>query len=513
MKIGAFFATLALSAAIISNTSSEIVDYYMKEDSVTVYSNLADDSIAFALSGVECRYDLNVIDDNEDKKYTLYLIDVSGSVHSELQEIAKEFVNKMIAGQHKSYYSAIGTFSNELSILGDYTNDRFELASELDEIDFKSDTTNLYSSIKTAIENVNAEAAEKYKRVIVISDGLDSRKDLIAYNALTELLDTTRTQVFTIGIETERNEKALNDFFSVAERSNALSYSINADTDINGICEKLNEYIASLYAYDILVPDSLKDGSIHRLAMIKSGEIIDGIDLRTPMLIIKNDVVSEEVPVNEDKSSEGITIIVLSVAAAFLILTAIVIAVLVRRKDRPVNSEKFENNSTENANNAENIKPVGDVGKQRLESSDETVYLKKQSSTSDETVLLKSTADSEQTVYLNRNKAPATKSTVKITLQDTSRNDMIFSTVLDDEGTYISRERIEGCQQIVVDYERSVSKNHCRIWVDHGELYISDNGSLNGTFVENKRIEGKTMLKDGETIKIGRLKLNLKIKQ
>ncbi|MBI3404516.1 MAG: FHA domain-containing protein, partial [Acidobacteria bacterium] len=49
----------------------------------------------------------------------------------------------------------------------------------------------------------------------------------------------------------------------------------------------------------------------------------------------------------------------------------------------------------------------------------------------------------------------------------------------------------------------AVSTNHAKVFVEEGRLVVEDMGSLNGTFVNNQRVQ-RTILKTGDTIMIGK---------
>ncbi len=49
----------------------------------------------------------------------------------------------------------------------------------------------------------------------------------------------------------------------------------------------------------------------------------------------------------------------------------------------------------------------------------------------------------------------------------------------------------------------AVSTNHAKVFVEEGRLVVEDMGSLNGTFVNNQRVQ-RTVLKTGDTIMIGK---------
>jgi len=55
----------------------------------------------------------------------------------------------------------------------------------------------------------------------------------------------------------------------------------------------------------------------------------------------------------------------------------------------------------------------------------------------------------------------------------------------------------------IVIADALVSRNHCRVELTAGELFVTDLGSSNGTFVAGRRISGHTLVAAGERITIG----------
>ncbi|MEK6237076.1 MAG: FHA domain-containing protein [Planctomycetales bacterium] len=51
----------------------------------------------------------------------------------------------------------------------------------------------------------------------------------------------------------------------------------------------------------------------------------------------------------------------------------------------------------------------------------------------------------------------------------------------------------------------SVSRLHCEITAKDGVLVVRDNGSANGTHIEGERIKGRSILRMGDTLKVGPL--------
>ena len=57
--------------------------------------------------------------------------------------------------------------------------------------------------------------------------------------------------------------------------------------------------------------------------------------------------------------------------------------------------------------------------------------------------------------------------------------------------------------------EKGVSRHHLTIYESESEYYIEDNGSTNGTFINNKKINPfqKRMILDGDVISLADVKL------
>jgi serine phosphatase RsbU (regulator of sigma subunit) len=59
---------------------------------------------------------------------------------------------------------------------------------------------------------------------------------------------------------------------------------------------------------------------------------------------------------------------------------------------------------------------------------------------------------------------------------------------------------------ILLDHA-SVSRQHCRFWVEDGHSYVQDCGSTNGTFLNGVKITGRERIKPGDTIGVGKFEL------
>ena len=63
--------------------------------------------------------------------------------------------------------------------------------------------------------------------------------------------------------------------------------------------------------------------------------------------------------------------------------------------------------------------------------------------------------------------------------------------------------------QIVLDYERSVSGTHCEIFVAGNVFKVRDLGSKNGTYVDGIQVGDTAEISSGSILKLGRLELTV----
>lgn len=56
---------------------------------------------------------------------------------------------------------------------------------------------------------------------------------------------------------------------------------------------------------------------------------------------------------------------------------------------------------------------------------------------------------------------------------------------------------------IIINESTAISRNHCKIFIENGNLYIIDLNSTNGTYVNGKSISGMTKIHPSSTIRFG----------
>lgn len=79
-----------------------------------------------------------------------------------------------------------------------------------------------------------------------------------------------------------------------------------------------------------------------------------------------------------------------------------------------------------------------------------------------------------------------------------------------DEGEHILGRDPDA--EILLD-SPGVSRRHAKLTISAGRAQIEDLGSKNGTFVGDRRVEGTRSLDDGDTIRVGSVKLTFSVRE
>ena len=97
-----------------------------------------------------------------------------------------------------------------------------------------------------------------------------------------------------------------------------------------------------------------------------------------------------------------------------------------------------------------------------------------------------------------------------IILRDCADSVRTFEVPLSSQGVIIGRSHEYA--NVVIDYDKSVSRRHCRIYLKNGKSYISDLGSGNKTYVNDSEVTNEVPLNNLDEIKIGRTRLKVTIR-
>ncbi len=531
---------LALFAAAVCLLLSASFTAYAADDASAVSTLVSGDNIYVYVSGIS---DIqsgstvqigNVLCDTENisagavanlnvSMRTIILLDNSKSIPSGNHADIQEILNGLVENALENEQIRIGTFSNEVAYLCDFTSDKEELAAVVEGITYNDQETYLSDVLYDVISGLDSSDGV-YTRLLVISDGADNKTIGYTNEELRSLIEDNPYQVYTIGTQGSNNSSELETMFSFSRASSADYFLLDGETSneeiITALLEDQNNFCVRI------VPDeSLKDGSNKKilLSLVTSEgtvEIVTSADMPfgtgTASAAAETEGEPEEEETEEieeedtgtelpslgpsDASEEpeeekgGISPILIVVIVLVIVLVAVALLVVLKRKksdsgepvkkeeeDKEKPEEKKVENEEEPEENTEDDTVFGGSGRPDGETrKGNTRYLWGEPK---EMYLRLSNLDKNGIIYEMSIKAQASR--------DGSASGQVI---------HIGRKDAD----IVIKDDNQVSKSHCDITVRGKLLYLKDNDSLNGTFYGNERVHEEIPMISGGTIKIGR---------
>lgn len=427
---------------------------------------------------------------------TLILFDNSLSIPEKRRDEIKNLVSELVAGRSNNEQFAIATFGESIEMLSDYTDDYTQLKGMIDNMQFQDRETYLTDVLYDLISNPEfSECDNDYKRIFVITDGVDNKEIGYTTEELASLLKSESVPIYTVGVYNNKqsNSNELEKLFAISRQTNADSFlldSVDNPTDIlNSLAQDRN-----IIRFDIQVSPEIKDGSEKTITLNIDGQNVQIDNVRMPQRkvtkVSENNIDTKHTPVNDDTKDEkepdpvpeekklNPLFIIIPIIVVILLLTGAII-LIVRIIKKKKEEEKFVEIPTD---------PPEAVKK--------TEILDKPGFGPDRP---------RNTFILNE----GMEHTYMVSLVDVSNPAHSFTKPIADK-IVIGRPHDENEKfDINITYERSVSGPHCEISRQGNQFYIKDLNSGNGTIVNGNRISSKVEIASGSIIKLGRVELKV----
>lgn len=406
---------------------------------------------------------------------TTVLIDVSTSIPSSMRDKVTTTIESLIEHKSKNEEFKLVVFGDEISTLQDFSSDRYDLSKAVEKIKFDGQQSKIYDAIYNNIPNLYPSDGElTFYRTIVISDGVD---DTVSGITKEELFIKLQGQNYPVDIiAVSSNQDAENkELSAIVRMSGGRYYFLIPDTDIATLTQNLG--VSGFFYTQIKVHGALLDGTTRQV------DIADGIynmslDIKFPVFNPSNEIAPTETvepepsakqevrpitdEITEEKSNTAIfgnysNLILIGAGIAFIILI-VILAV--------VKSVRGKNKKTSLQNDSVITKYKRDVQPNKTEYIIDT-----------------NNAKSQYTIKLTNSNQPNKTWTLPV------NKELIIG-------------RSEDCTVRLDD--KSVSREHCKIVAESLGVFVVHLSSTNKTSLNGSEVVGKTPLKSGDILKIGR---------
>lgn len=422
---------------------------------------------------------------------TWLLMDNSRSIVKADREKANELMTNIVAGRLPNERITLCTISDRLHILLRESESYAELKAQIDSIQYEDQDTYLTDVLNELLDDERGRTESAYVRCIVISDGVDNNPGGITREELTKRLAEKNLPIYTFGCKGGDSE--LKAMYAISRQTCAKNWALSELTDMLSVSSTLGTTELPVRTA-ISIPEALRDGTTKGVRVVLSDGTTAETQLKMPFgIVTKPDLQPQPKPNPEPKEEvkpvppvleptqqpeapqKSNTLLFTVIAVAAAVAVGVLAWLLLRKKK-------------ENAR----IRTVSDAPAEAQNTEIErTEYLGAGKEHTSETMLL---VGSERTFMLS--------------LTDIEHPEKHFEAPLRKKVT-IGRNPNN---QIVLDYDKSVSSFHCEIFVNGNSLWIKDLQSKNGICIDGAQVTDSAEIANGSTIKLGRVLLKVSVR-
>lgn len=415
----------------------------------------------------------------------MFMVDISGSMDKNRIATIKETLQHFIDTKKAGDNFCITTMGDELVSTG-FSEDTQALSNFVAGIEVTRQDTDLYKSIKEELNILKTDKSVHRKRCLVIfSDGADDQKDGITKEEAETQVKELHIPVFTVALLPKNykekdleSAKILGSFARYSAGGEHYVPAIDQFECVN-VCEKITGVINnSLIVKADLADVVADDGNIYLGVSLSKGPEKDKDGMQIPVGDILNaikeaksiqvnvNVNNGETEVTEEpkEESDSNVVIILSVAGAAVVLIGILVIVIVAGKKK---------NESASATN------IGGMCNVDSESSKTIGF----GQSAPEPAAPKQTGNAKTVVLYKIGPGGEEK----------------YELVLDEKKS-IGRKKT--CS-LSFENDNALSSVHCYIYGRGKKVYVQDNGSTNGTYINGVPITGEYCVESGDILLVG----------
>ncbi|MDE6642440.1 MAG: FHA domain-containing protein [Acetatifactor sp.] len=535
---------LLCTATVQAAGESAVVEHYTVGEEAVLYVRGVEEEAevdSFQIGTITCAtVSLAPVRETEEGIKTLILWDNSLSVMKRCGDRVKAILTDVIANRVAGETFAIAIIDKKITYLSDYTDDYAALKEIVENVSGEDKDAYIIENLYQAIVSLNEMDDVSYKRILLISDGMDAMEIGYSKSELDDLISQTPYPVYTIGMLSGDHQNELQDMFALSRTTGVDYFYLNEIEDDMMVVRALSaDY--SVLQIKVAIPADMQDGSMRNSQLVlnaggnniilqsqvsmpfasqEKAEESSTEELSAEQESIDNSASmdtepsrdSEAVPTNakagEEKGGTNMVAWMITAAAAIILLLAGLAVVLVKRgKGRetpPMNDYKMLDSRIKNRRRGSagaalsssvrapvsKAEVIGAGGSGEPESKERH-----------DTKMLFSNAASEQGV------PESGVGVYRLTLTNVKDRVRTYQCNITDR-VIIGRNPSVSNLMISDD---AVSEKHCEIGLSHGKFYVKDLESSNGTYVDGIRISAAAEVHTGTVLRLGRHEYRLTI--
>lgn len=438
----------------------------------------------------------------------LCLVDISGSMTPEGITKTKETLQKLAEAKGANDNFCVTTMGNDVKSSG-FLSDQTKLEEAIGGIErIGTEDTNLYYSIVEALNVLKTDKAVHKKRCLLLfSDGEDDQKKGITQKEAEDAVKNSHIPVFTVMLpgknlkDAEASAKILGSFarnsaggehyappvedsYDYADIPAKLQMRLQTGFVVTGSLEEVKEVGDDTVYLGVTLSDGTQKASDG--ITVPAGTILEAIEaieeakksaeVKVTVINEKEKEEAQQPPQKDDKIKKGA---VIAVGGAVLLILIAVLILLSKKKT----AEEEEDEGDWSDCDGVGVEPVFGVSETTMAADGYS-----------------EAAPAESGSVENRNADNRKKGKIQVTLFQVGPGNAVEHKFTIKDRMTIGRDK--GCQLSLAD-DSALSGRHCSILYRDGNVYIRDEESTNGTFVNGVPIVGEYRLECDDILLIG----------
>lgn len=494
LSVFVFIFTILMLFCVSAQEMGDIMSSYVGKDSISLYVQGKSDMKVTAQIGTKEIKDVDVVPLSDTEKIeTLILVDNSLSTTEESRPIITELLTGVVGNKLPNESISVATFSKNIEYKVNDTTDYTQLKNAIDSLEYKYQDAYLLPVLYDLSKEYATKEENIFRRVIIVSDGASDEEIGVKVSELLAQLNKNSFPIYTFGCKSEdgSNNGDLENLYSIARTTGAEYWTVNDINNPDEISSQFSKRLVDIDRIDIKVPKSLQDGSEKgvKILMMNGGLSLDAST-------------TVKMPFGSSQKDKSLPFIIIIVIGVLIILLLIILIVnLVKKKDDGYqqvlddlqNKEKSRSNSQMQAENVQRQNTPAPINRDKRNVRDRVYAVSSNTPNNYEADIQKtpetpqrreddniiendnfSRADTKPCNVGQREKVP----TIVIEAMGRSWEINISKPILIGRGEDLDIQL----------RDRTVSKKHCMIYYENGNVYIKDLKSSNHTFIGRQDI-------------------------
>ena len=486
-----FIFAMLMLFSVSAQEMGDILSSYVGKDSISLYVQGKSDMKVSAQIGTKDIKDVDVVPLSDTEKIeTLILVDNSLSTTEENRPVITELLTSIVGNKLPNESISVATFSKSIEYKVNDTTDYTQLKNAIDSLEYKYQDAYLLPVLYDLSKEYAAKEDNVFRRVIIVSDGASDEEIGVKVSELLSQLKKNSFPIYTLGCKAEdgSNNGDLENLYSIARTTGAEYWTVNDINNPDEISSQFSKRLVDIDRVDIKVPKSLQDGSEKgvKLSIMNGG-------------LSQDASTTVNMPFGSSQKDKSLPLIIIIVIAVLIILLLIILIVnLTKKKDDGYqqvlddlqNKEQSRSSSQMKAENVQRQNIPAPINRDKRNVRDRVYSVssntpnncksdiqKTPQSREDNDIIENddfSRADTEPCNVGHREKVP----TIVIEAMGRSWEISISKPILIGRGDDLDIQL----------RDRTVSKKHCMIYYENGNVYIKDLKSSNHTFIGRQDI-------------------------